>query len=336
MKNTFTATNTLRGMAILAVSINHYLNLNISGDYVGFASLWIAIFFIVSGYGIHYSLTSSFNDSPPPLSLILKKTFLFYYNRAIRVLPLFFIALVGESLLRSDGRTIFMIPGIHYGGHYWFVLSILQCYIFAPFIYFSIKKNRFLTICFLFVIFSALTVLFKQNVFPPSIVNKLDILHSDYRNIYFFNIFIFSLSMCLPSYFEKWTEVAIFEKKIILLIAICFVLLGMIGAKHSYSLQYLDDIMQHSFYPIFFLFVLTIFVIVNRISVRIFSFLGGISYPIYLFHRILYAGIDKYYGYGLDSLIELLITLLLFIFPFLAACVLIERASKRVTLSLKI
>jgi len=332
MKNTFTATDTLRGVAILAVLVNHYLNMNVSGDYVGFASLWISIFFIVSGYGIQYSLTSSFKDSSP----ILKKIFLFYYNRATRILPLFIFALAGESLLRSNGRTIFMIPGIHYSGHYWFVLSILQCYIFAPFVYLSIKKNRLLTVYSIFVIFLVLTFLFRKNVFPSSIVNIMDILHSDYRNIYFFNILIYSLSMCLPSYIERWKEVDILEKKMLIFIAICFVLLGMISSKYSYSLQYIDDIMQHSFYPIVLLFFLTVFVIVNRISIRIFSFLGEISYPIYLFHGILYVWIDKHYGYGLNSLIELLVTLLFLLVPFLVVCFLIEKASKRLTLLLKI
>ena len=63
MKDTLSVTNTLRGIGILVVLVNHYLTLNITGDNRGFAQLWIAVFFIVSGYGINYSLSrSSFKD----------------------------------------------------------------------------------------------------------------------------------------------------------------------------------------------------------------------------------------------------------------------------------
>ena len=45
MGNSFEPTNTLKGIAIIAVLINHYLNMNVSTDSSGFANLLLARIF---------------------------------------------------------------------------------------------------------------------------------------------------------------------------------------------------------------------------------------------------------------------------------------------------
>ncbi len=330
MNNTILSTNSLKGIGILAVLINHYLNMNISGDSVGFANVVIGIFFIVSGYGIFYSLDRSFKESP----LTVWKVLNFYYGRAARIFPLFFCALIIESLIRSNGTDFFMIPGIDYSGHYWFVPAIFQCYIFAPAIYFCMRKNRIVTICIALIVFIAITYVSIGNYIPESIAALLKMLRADYRGLLFFNVLIFSLSMCLPFYINNWGEVSVVEKKFLLGIVLLFVLLAMIGTKYQNDLPFLFKILNDSIYAMVLLYFVIIFMIANSISFKWLSFLGKISYSIYLFHMSVYLTIDKCFEYKMDSLMEFLF-FLLFISFFFGACIYIEKAGSRIALMIK-
>ncbi len=51
-----------RGFAIASIMINHYLNVYVKGDFSGFGNATITIFFILSGYGIYFSLERRFDD----------------------------------------------------------------------------------------------------------------------------------------------------------------------------------------------------------------------------------------------------------------------------------
>ena len=323
MKDTYSSTSSLKGIAILAVLMNHYLNLNVTGDSRGFANLWVAIFFIVSGYGISHSLNRLFGDN----SYTVRKILVFYYGRATRIFPLFIFALIVESLIRSNGSTVLMIPGIHYSGHYWFIPSLFQCYIFAPVIYFFMRKSRILTVCASIVLFMVITYFVKENFLPESIMRILKILRSDYRGLLFLNVFIFSLSMCLPAYLNNWKNVGLCEKKILLFIMFLFVFLGMISTKYNDSIPYVYMILNESIYALVLLFIISIYMISNTISFKIFYFIGEISYSIYLFHMSVYLSVDKIFGYGMNSLSEFMLTLV-FLSLFFVACIYIKGFAK--------
>jgi peptidoglycan/LPS O-acetylase OafA/YrhL len=79
------ATETLKGLAIITVLINHYLNDNFSNNYGGFANTTISIFFLLSGYGIYSTLNKRFADNKFSWQALGS----FYYDRLIRVFPLF-------------------------------------------------------------------------------------------------------------------------------------------------------------------------------------------------------------------------------------------------------
>ena len=83
MANTVKTTNTLKGIAITSVLINHYLNNYVQGDSSGFANLWISVFFILSGYGLFHSFSQHKIESFTKKNL---KTF--YINRFLRIFPL--------------------------------------------------------------------------------------------------------------------------------------------------------------------------------------------------------------------------------------------------------
>jgi peptidoglycan/LPS O-acetylase OafA/YrhL len=169
-------TNTLKGIAISAVLINHYLNLNISGDSTGFANAWIAIFFFLSGYGLFHSLTrhNLYNA---------REWFLFYYQRIVRVFPLLWIAWFIDLIVRRGNISLWTPTGIHASGHYWFIPALLQCYLVSPVIYLAIKKRPIISL------FTLLGILISVNYFllghqAPAFITKIaKFIHANWRGI---------------------------------------------------------------------------------------------------------------------------------------------------------
>ena len=96
MTGTFESTNTLKGIAITAVLINHYLNRNLSGDYFGFATQWLSLFFMLSGYGIYLSLEKFSIENG---KLTIKNILSFYFLRIVRIFPLFIMAYILQQIL---------------------------------------------------------------------------------------------------------------------------------------------------------------------------------------------------------------------------------------------
>ena len=131
--NSMTTTDTLKGLSILVVLVNHYLNLNTVVDSGGFGNAWIAVFFFLSGYGIFHSL-----DRYKQLSS--REVISFYYRRISRIFPLLWIAWLLEFIVRGGNLSFFILTGIHATGHYWFVPAILHCYLTAPLISIILKQ----------------------------------------------------------------------------------------------------------------------------------------------------------------------------------------------------
>ena len=129
------ASNILKGIAILTVLINHYLNRYTTFESGGFANTVVAIFFLLSGYGIFISFKKRATDTDEVFSF--KSIVTFYISRFARIFPLFWIALVIEALIANSFQpTLLSFLGFEAGRHYWFVSSILQCYLLTPFLIF--------------------------------------------------------------------------------------------------------------------------------------------------------------------------------------------------------
>jgi peptidoglycan/LPS O-acetylase OafA/YrhL len=111
--DTVPVTNTLKGIAISAVIINHYINRHCSFDAIGFGNLFIALFYMAGGYGLHHSLTKTFSYGT---TISKKAVFLFYRDRAIRIFPLFRIALLVSKTYSLKAFLGLCAPGI-----FWFI-----------------------------------------------------------------------------------------------------------------------------------------------------------------------------------------------------------------------
>ena len=331
MRNTFDATNTLRGIAILSVVVNHYLNRNISGDYTGFAAVWISLFFIVSGYGIYISLEKLLvADNHIEPKNILK----FYYLRIIRIYPLFWTAYIIQQLVLNEKIYFYSLIGLHGSGHFWFIPAILQCYIVAPLVFLLIYHNRLFAFFLILILYVSSNFLIYFDVIPESLLELLKFLHLNWNNTYFLYIMIFSLSMLLPRCINDWDNIEKPEKLLYPCLLLVLTLFFMILVKWRNDLTYLYDLFVITLIPVILLTISSIYLIYNKISSKYLSWLGRISYSIYLFHIIYFLIINIVFQYKKDSVKELIITLILFPI-FLAICAIVQRFGNRLSALLK-
>lgn len=309
MKDTFESTNTLKGIAITAVLINHYLNRNLWGDYFGFATQWISLFFIVSGFGIYHSLERFLikNDK-----LKIQNIFNFYLLRIIRIFPLFLTAYIFQQLLLDKEIYLYSLTGIHGTGHFWFIPSILQCYFISPLIFILIYFNRLNALFVIILLFIFSNFILNLQVAPEKIITVLNFLHLNWNDSYFLYISIFSLSMFLPQCIKNWREVAKSEKYLYLVLFFSLIILYMISAKWTEELKLLSNFFVIALIPLTLIALISIYLLCNRFHFLFFSWLGKRAYSIYLFHIIFYSLINLVFEYGRDSIDELIITLTLF------------------------
>jgi len=135
-------TSYLKGVAIMAVMVNHYSDIFISRAYGGYANSVIAVFFILSGYGIFQSF-----EKAPPVSL--KVLGGYFFKRFFRLYPLFWLsmAILCYYLNEIYPLKLFLLPSFRVMIIYWFINAIIQCYSIAPVLYFFLK-NRYHNIRF--------------------------------------------------------------------------------------------------------------------------------------------------------------------------------------------
>lgn len=332
-------TDTLKGIAITAVLTNHYLNLNVSGDQSGFANAWIAIFFILSGYGIFYSLYRQFDDRLEDIFSL--KIFRFYYQRLIRIFPLLWGAwLLQLIMVQSDDLSIWTLFGIHGTGHYWFLPALIQCYLLAPFIYFGVKRNLVILLIILICGFFLLNIFLFSNQAPEIIKKIFQFANTRWRDIYFFHIILFLLGMLITKYLKPKaivTQKGFNGKKVLYdTFFWCFVfatLILMVILKIYSSTNHLVMIAFNVF-PLLLIASLCIFSLICMVENKLFSFLGKISYPIYLFHMTFYLLLGNLGEFQVNSIKEFLLFVVLFPF-FIFSCKYIGLMDKKIGEKLK-
>ena len=333
-RTTFESTNTLKGVAILAVLINHYLNHNVSGNYLGYANLWISLFFIVSGYGIYFSLQELVAKAG---GFNLRNIATFYYYRIVRIFPLFWLAYVIQQSLFDQEIHLYSLLGIHGTGHYWFVPAILQCYLIAPVIFLVTTHHRLRALVlglFLFVIANLFII---ADYLPEAFVNELKFIHLKWRGVYFLYILVFSLSMLIPQSLATRGGEARPEKYFYVVMLFLLILVVMISVQMQidhYEGRTFNEKFWATIIPLVLMTLMSIYIIANGLSVKFLSWLGRRSYSLYLFHVSYFFLINRIFQINKDSLAELLILLVLF--PvFLIFCTATDALGNRLSSSLR-
>ncbi|MHB8859480.1 MAG: acyltransferase family protein [Thermoleophilia bacterium] len=345
MQDSRRTTSQLKGLAIAVVVFAHFSSLYAMDFYsrwfTEYASAIVAFFFVLSGYGIFFSLERGFEQAPSAW----RASFSFACRRLVRIYPLYWLALVTIPLF-------YMPDQAHYGAMYhsgfrsvliwmgfplirndelWFITAILQCYWVAPLIY--VMMRRLGTMKSLVMVAAGLAGTFLVSVF--FYLQEYSLLHLPYiepstvvfyRNFFLGNIVLFSLGMAIAPLSRRRTLLLANRPALALLAGATLLLL--------YSIRVPDLFFRHSelyLMPLFYI-ALALFclaAIVNRLSVppsRAWTFLGDHSYTVYLFH---YQLIWLLWNLGLSEMsLPWRVTIVLAVMPpFLLLCLGIEKGA---------
>ncbi len=300
---------------------------------MGFANLWVSIFFILSGYGIFHSLEYRFYDNKN----ISKKLIIFYYDRLIRIFPLLWISWIVQWLVTQGDISCWTLLGVHGQHHYWFIPALLQCYILSPLIYYGIKKHVNITILSLISVIVIISYLSIANHMPPELIKLLDFINSKWRKVYFLYVLLFSFGLWLPTYLNAKTKTnKIYNNRIKVAFFYLFmtaILLFMVILKYKYSSSSLYGMFLSNI-ALLFISLLCVYAIINQVQISFFNFIGSISYSVYLFHMSFILVVDKIEGSSKDSFKELLLIIILFPL-FIYLCKHLERLGGYISTSLK-
>ncbi len=306
MGNSRPTTDTLKGISIIVVLVNHYLNRYVSGDYAGFAYLFLSVFFFLSGYGIYISFEER-SLKKITTGIIITN----FYNKIIKIFPLFWIALCLQSYITGFSYPPFTYTGVYAVGHYWFIPFILHCYIASPFLYMLLKKgaNKTITTASIFLII--VNIFYYKNILPEAIA--VFIRHNFcYGNLCFFHVYLFLLGMCLQIPSKSIRIIPIktnnYKRSYHIFWALWFsITFIMIAVKYS-DKQILFSITMTLIFSAAII-AACIYSISQLIKIRIFEFIGYISYSLYLFHMSYYFLLSNSGLLIKDSLLGMVYTL---------------------------
>lgn len=314
-------TNSLKGISIIAVLINHYLNLNVSGEYGSFASIWIVVFFILSGFGLNFSLRRRLNNG-----IGRQKIVKFYFDRLISIFPLFLIACVVQFFATEGGVSIWTFFGLTGEEQLWFIPAILQCYLLSPLIYWGKQRSRWVTAVVLLAAFGVTNGVLLVGLLPADVVDGVEFIEAEWRNLYFLYILFFAFGLYMSDYLPDVEDLAQKEKPrhpAWLWIGYLTIWGLMIGLKY---MGYFSIIFKFTFhiFPLIPISLLCYIALRFGLQDKGSRFIGSISYPIYLFHWSFYVIIGRVGNFPQDSVSELLITLALMPL-FILFCIYIDK-----------
>jgi len=304
-------TDYLRGVAISTVVLNHFLNEYATHSMAGYANGMMSIFFILSGYGIFYSLSREIEHYS--LKHMLGA---FWKRRILRIYPLFWI-----YYLLQHGFNIHLLPylGLDFIRPVipWFVPAILQCYLVAPVLFLLMKKCGIQLFAIIVVIvFIALNFILLFIIGYPPVPS---IAYHGYNGLFFSHVLLFGAGLIIAHFSST-------EPKRLSQFSVCFIAVLFIFFLHETTPQTNihfsgSVIILEAFFLMFS--ALCVYSLVNSDSYlpfsRFFQGLGIYSYSIYLFHRYYFnaletSGILKKYDL---SLVGILVCILLL--PFFLA-----------------
>lgn len=177
-------TDYLKGFAITAVYINHFVNGYVSKSFLEYANGFISLFFILSGFGIYTSLSHLSNQD-----MNSGVVWRFFKKRFLRIYPLFWIWCIIDGF--SNGFLGFFGLDILYPKSPWFIPAIIQCYLLAPLLFIIFRsmstKKSLIMMTLSFIIL---------NYFMFYLIGE-PFRSIGYRGLFFNHIFLFLLGFIL-------------------------------------------------------------------------------------------------------------------------------------------
>lgn len=334
-------TDYLKGLAIVAVLVSHYASFYAFDIYqrwlFEYASEFVAVFFILSGYGLYHSLSRHRQGA----RLSGRQLLDFYIGRALKIYPLYWASLLLTSLVLSEqGYGSLREPGLHTAGVYlafplvvapgvfWFIPMLMQCYLAAPACYRLLDRlglKRYLALAGILLV-----ILMSGTYYVPMVAGALRIDPEAllYRNFLFANIFLMALGMAMPLLVERYrrdldSRVCV-AASLTLFLAAAYITRfpGLLFVRSGFL-----------FTPLFLvgssLFCLFTIATSPRLPLSsLITPLGSYSYPLYLFHRSYYGMLALAGLIGANSAVGIITTI--WLAPaFFAVCIFLQSVSPK-------
>lgn len=176
----------LRGIVIVAVLLNHYVDDFMTMDGHDIANTMVSVFFVLSGYGISASLHQKLGENFSVSSLLG-----FYRIRIAKVFPLLWVALLLESLIANHVFSISDFLGYKMTEHYWFISSLLECYLLSPLLHLLLNYKKNITLAFMTLLFLVSNYAIGQNPELKSALMNFHLTGFPYMELYLSNIYLF-------------------------------------------------------------------------------------------------------------------------------------------------
>lgn len=287
----------IRGILAILIVIHHFSGM-ISDTtaflvftHIGY--LVVALFLFISGYGLAYGVKNKpgYVKGAKFLYTRIPKLVIPYWIAVVLYAVGYFLA----NLIYQDGQTVsvknVLLSFVSYKnivGSSWYIFELIILYVIF-FVAFKFKNQK-ASITSLFVAVAVCAIVFY--------------FCDDFSNVWYRSIMAFPLGVV---YSLKQDRIeAFFRKKTVLKYALTIVILiVLMGAKYicviiEYeSLQVVFDILTSAFFALVVILLLR----KTKLSNKVLSFLGGISYEIYLIHFLILNLVNRYYCYGQISLL---------------------------------
>lgn len=314
----------LKGMAIVIVMVNHYINIYLSNFFAGHANGVIALFFILSGYGMFIVFERNAELNASVITGILVQRF-------IRIFPLFWISMFVLQMLNL--KILFwidyIVPNYKIFIVYWYINALIQCYLAAPLLYAGLKKIG--TTGFVLALIG-LVLLINLSPFSADLTNEP--LFLKYRFLLFLHLLLFATGLSLPSIIRAGRQ-KLKNSRSFLLPLIAFLVMVVLTRKKEILFPYSTITLGLAFYLSASCFCLII-VLKNPSfwSKNFFAHIGAYSYTLFLFHMIYFALVGKLVTFFNIPGWHLAITLVLSPLFFLI-CVYLEKMNRVLALAVK-
>jgi peptidoglycan/LPS O-acetylase OafA/YrhL len=309
-------TDILKGLAILSVIINHFINNNVDPTLdslylVGYANGIIIIFFILSGYGIYYSLNKSGS----------KNWKQFYLKRFGRIYPIFLVGLI-ILIIFNRGWWPPLSSFFFMHSPFWFIDAIVYCYLLTPLFSFILDKlsfNRFI------LFFSVTTLVLAFGTYLMSGYN-LSRPFIVYRYLAFSIFLAYIGGMALMKYQKEIYNIS-YLNFIGIYLVIFVIFLYLTRTPMNPALKAMNGT----------IFLLTSLLLIASIiktgylktkKLTVIAFFGTCSYSIYLFQSTFFSTVYK--ATNNNVLYSLIVIVILFPI-FLGFCYFTEQTLKKIT-----
>lgn len=312
----------LRGMAIITVLLNHYVNYYLSDQFGGYAYRLVSFFFVLSGFGIYHSLNNAISHG----TMNFAELVCYFYKRLIRILPVYWLALLGASFLfpREYPLSEFIIFPLFrsHGVNYWFVTAIIQCYLAGPLLFLFLK--RFGKVKYIV----CLSFLMLLSFIYPLMHFDLSCIHFVYGNFLLGHIYLFGLGMLIPSLLsennDKYVDKTLAWSLLLVFLMLVFYIHGI---KRAHVLTSRSANLLAPFF-IISAFGFCLFFIATKPGLlfkRTIVLIGTYSYSLYLLHYLFYR-----FLYNIEIIKKASVqatVIVIVLFPvFFSICVLIEKS----------